>query len=112
VLDGYPYTVECACSDNGTEYKGTDSHSFVSVYTSTSVGQKLARVKSPQTNGKAEWVIRTSVEIYRLLAFDNSSQAYPRAPRNFAKLVLFTLAALNKMGNSDAITHFIAPCYE
>ncbi len=29
-----------------------------------------------------------------------------------SELISTSLAALNKMDNSDAITHFIAPCYE
>ena len=64
VLDECPYTVECAYSDNGTEYKGTDSHAFVALCKKEGIGQKFTRVKRPQTNGKAERVIRTLLEMW------------------------------------------------
>jgi len=64
VLDECPYTVECAYSDNGTEYKGTDSHAFVSLCRTASIGQKFTRVKRPQTNAKAERVIWTLMEMW------------------------------------------------
>jgi len=64
VLDECPYTVECAYSDNGTEYKGTDSHAFVTLCREQGIGQKFTRVKRPQTNGKAERVIRTLLEMW------------------------------------------------
>jgi len=64
VLDECPYTIECAYSDNGTEYKGSDSHDFVSLCNAASIGQKFTRVKRPQTNGKAERVIRTLVDMW------------------------------------------------
>jgi transposase InsO family protein len=64
VIDECPYTVECAYSDNGTEYKGTDSHEFVSTCKANGIGQKFTKVKRPQTNGKAERVIRTLMEMW------------------------------------------------
>ena len=64
VLDECPYTVECAYSDNGTEYKGTDSHAFVALCHKQGIGQKFTHVKRPQTNGKAERVIRTLLEMW------------------------------------------------
>jgi len=64
VLDACPYTVECAYSDNGTEYKGTDNHAFVALCREQGIGQKFTRVKHPQTNGKAERVIRTLLEMW------------------------------------------------
>jgi transposase InsO family protein len=56
VIDECPYTVECAYSDNGTEYKGTSNHAFVSFLHDHKIGQKFTKVKRPQTNGKAERV--------------------------------------------------------
>jgi len=52
VVEQYPYTVACACSDNGTEYKGTDRHAFVALCREQAIGQKFTRVKRAQTNGK------------------------------------------------------------
>ena len=63
VLTECPYTVECTYSDNGTEYKGTQNHAFVAVCNTESIGQKFTRCRRPQTNGKAERVIRTLMEM-------------------------------------------------
>jgi len=64
VLDQCPYTIECARSGNGTEYKGTDKHDFVALCREQGIGQKFTRVKRPQTNGKAERVIRTLLDMW------------------------------------------------
>lgn len=63
-LEQCPYTVECVYSDNGTEYKGTPGHAFVSLCRASGIGQKFTRVKRPQTNGKAERVIRTLMDMW------------------------------------------------
>lgn len=64
VIEECPYTIECAYSDNGTEYKGTPDHAFVALCKTNSIGQKFTRVRRPQTNGKAERVIKTSLEMW------------------------------------------------
>lgn len=64
VLEECPYTVKYAYSDNGKEYKGTDSHAFVKLCRESGIGQKFTRCNRPQTNGKAERVIRTLMEMW------------------------------------------------
>ena len=64
VLEECPYTVEYSYSDNGKEYKGTDSHAFVALCNEQGIGQKFTRCNRPQTNGKAERVIRTLMEMW------------------------------------------------
>ena len=64
VLEECPYTVEYTYSDNGKEYKGTDAHAFVSLCQEQGVGQKFTRCNRPQTNGKAERVIRTLMDMW------------------------------------------------
>ena len=64
VLEECPYTLECAYSDNGTEYKGTSEHAFVALYAAQGIGQKFTRVHRPQTNGKAERVIKTIMDMW------------------------------------------------
>ena len=64
VVEECPYTVECAYSDNGTEYKGTSTHAFVALCREQGIGQKFTRVKRPQTNGKAERVIKTLLDMW------------------------------------------------
>jgi transposase InsO family protein len=64
VLEECPYTVECTYSDNGKEFKGNAEHAFVLVCTANDIGQKFTRPARPQTNGKAERVIRTLMEMW------------------------------------------------
>ncbi len=64
VHDECPYTIEIAYSDNGTEYKGTADHAFAQFCAEHGIRQKHTRVKRPQTNGKAERVIRTLLEMW------------------------------------------------
>jgi len=72
VLEECPYTIECAYSDNGTEYKGTPDHAFVALCEAQGIGQKFTRVKRPQTNGKAERVIKTLMQMWHeRICFDS-----------------------------------------
>lgn len=64
VIDQCPYTIEIVYTDNGKEYKGKDTHAFVETCTAYDIKQKFTRVKRPQTNGKAERVIRTLMEMW------------------------------------------------
>jgi len=62
-LDECPYTVECIYSDNGTEFKGNPNHHpFMQICLDQKIKQQHTKVKRPQTNGKAERVIRTLKE--------------------------------------------------
>ena len=56
--------VELSPLSNGKEYKGTPQHAFVAACHSHGIGQKFTRVNRPQTNGKAERVIRTLMEMW------------------------------------------------
>lgn len=62
VLAECPYTIEVAYSDNGKEYRGTDTHAFVELCAAHDIRQKFTKVRRPRTNGKAERVIRTLME--------------------------------------------------
>ena len=64
VLTECAYKIECTYSDNGTEYKGKSDHAFVSICSVNGISQRLTRPKRPQTNGKAERVIRTLLEMW------------------------------------------------
>nr|WP_218110448.1 DDE-type integrase/transposase/recombinase [Ostreibacterium oceani] len=64
VLAQCPYTIDYAYSDNGKEYKGTPQHAFVKACRDNGIGQKFTRIARPQTNGKAERVIRTMMEMW------------------------------------------------
>ena len=64
VIAQCPYQIDYAYSDNGKEYKGTDSHAFVKACKVNGIGQKFTKVNRPQTNGKAERVIRTLMDMW------------------------------------------------
>ena len=64
VHDECPYTIEIAYSDNGKEYKGKDDHAFREFCIEHDIKQRHTRVKTPRTNGKAERVIRTLMEMW------------------------------------------------
>lgn len=64
LVDECPYTIECVYSDNGHEYKGTIVHEFVNACREYRIDQKFTKVATPQTNGKAERVIRTLMEMW------------------------------------------------
>jgi len=63
VLAQCPYGIERTLTDNGTEYRGRyGEHSFMKACGEAGITQKFTRIKRPQTNGKAERVIRTLME--------------------------------------------------
>lgn len=65
VLEECPYTIEIAYSDNGLEYKGSeDKHEFMKLCKEQGIGQRFTRPYTPQTNGKAERVIKTLMEMW------------------------------------------------
>lgn len=64
VLNECPYTIECIYSDNGREYQGTKEHQFVKLCLKNRINQKFTKPAHPQTNGKAERVIRTLMEMW------------------------------------------------
>lgn len=64
VIAQCPYQIDYAYSDNGKEYKGTDDHAFVKACKQHDIGQKFTRINRPQTNGKAERVIRTLMDMW------------------------------------------------
>ena len=65
VIDECPYTIEIAYSDNGTEYRGREGvHAFMSVCKENKIEQRHTKVRHPQTNGKAERVIKTLMDLW------------------------------------------------
>ena len=64
MLDECPYTIEQIYSDNGKEYKGAQDHAFMVKCKEASIEQRFTKVRTPQTNGKAERVIRTVMDMW------------------------------------------------
>lgn len=64
ILNECPYAIEQVYSDNGLEYKGNEQHAFVKLCRKNKIEQRFTKVKCPQTNGKAERVIRTLMDMW------------------------------------------------
>ena len=65
VIEECAYSIECYYTDNGTEYKGVPGHHrFMKNCEENNIAQRFTRVRTPQTNGKAERVIRTIMEMW------------------------------------------------
>lgn len=65
VLEECPYTIETWYTDNGTEYKGNPrKHEFMRLCQENGIKQSFTRPHTPQTNGKAERVIRTIKDMW------------------------------------------------
>lgn len=62
IIKKFPAPIECIYSDNGCEFKGNEYHEFVKGCRKNKIIQRFTRVQRPQTNGKAERMIRTLVE--------------------------------------------------
>lgn len=58
-IHALPFRIEKAYSDNGSEYRGRKDHPFVASLIRHKIDQGFTRVRHPQTNGKAERVIKT-----------------------------------------------------
>lgn len=59
VLDRLPFDIRDWYTDRGTEWKGTPDHEFVAWCRENGITQHFTKPRTPQTNGKAERVIRT-----------------------------------------------------
>ena len=64
VLEECAYTIECAYSDNGKEYRGISDHLFMKLCQENDIKQCFTRPKTPKTNGKAERVLRTLMDMW------------------------------------------------
>jgi len=65
VLNECAYTVEQAYSDNGLEYRGDPKvHAFMKLCQENKIEQRFTKVRTPRTNGKAERVIRTIMDMW------------------------------------------------
>jgi len=65
IVEECPYTIEQFYSDNGKEYRGHEKqHEFMQKCKEYKIEQRFTRVKTPRTNGKAERVIRTIMEMW------------------------------------------------
>jgi transposase InsO family protein len=57
-----PFDIRDWYTDRGTEWKGTSGHAFVMWCKENGISQHFTKPRTPQTNGKAERVIRTLME--------------------------------------------------
>lgn len=65
ILEECPYAIETWYTDNGTEYKGNlKKHAFAKLCLENKIEQRFTKIKTPRTNGKAERVIRTLMDMW------------------------------------------------
>jgi len=65
VLEECPYTIEQYYRDNGKKYRGDpEHHAFMALCREHRIEQRFTKVKTPGTNGKAERVIKTMMELW------------------------------------------------
>lgn len=65
VVNECPYTIEVWYTDNGREFQGNpEIHAFMKICSKNKIEQRFTKVKTPRTNGKAERVIRTLMEMW------------------------------------------------
>lgn len=74
VVEECPYTIEVYYTDNGKEYKGNPlHHAFMKTCAENTIEQGFTKTKCPRTNGKAERVIRTIMDMWHNKLRFNSS---------------------------------------
>lgn len=64
ILEECPYKIEKILTDNWTEYKWSEWHKFRKLCEENWITQAFTRIKRPQTNWKAERVIRTLLDMW------------------------------------------------
>lgn len=65
VLEECPCTIELLYSNNGKEYRGDpEHHAFMKLCLGNEIEQRFTLVKTPRTNGKAERVIKTIMDMW------------------------------------------------
>lgn len=65
VIEECPYSIETIYTDNGSEYRGNPyHHTFVKGCLENRIHQQFTQARRPQTNGKAERVIRTIMDMW------------------------------------------------
>ena len=62
VQERLPFDIKDWYTDRGTEWRGTREHEFVAWCREQHISQHFTKPRTPQTNGKAERVIRTLME--------------------------------------------------
>jgi len=74
VIEECAYSIETYYTDNGKEYKGDpERHEFMKLCKEHKIEQGFTKVRNPRTNGKAERVIRTIMEMWHNKTIFSSS---------------------------------------
>lgn len=84
VLEECPYAIEQPYSDKGKEYRGDpEHHAFMTLCREHRMDQRFTKVKTPRTNGKAERVIKTIMELWHEKTHFSSSAHRQKELRRF-----------------------------
>lgn len=78
-----PFNLEGTYSDNGSAYRGRQDHAFVARCLKCNINQSFTRPHHPQTNGKAERVIRTLMEEWHKKGRFNTREKRKKALQKF-----------------------------
>lgn len=82
-IDECPYVIECLYTDNGKEYKWNRDHEVMRYCEESWIKKRYTRVKRPQTNGKAERVIRTLMDMRHSKEVFSSREARRKSLKRF-----------------------------
>ncbi|RKY76793.1 hypothetical protein DRQ12_09395 [candidate division KSB1 bacterium] len=75
--------MEIAYSDNGKEFRGnSEHHAFTKLCKEQKIEQKFTKGRNPKSNGKAERVIRTIMEMWH-----DTKNLNPRLIENRTKTI-------------------------
>ncbi len=85
VIVAMPFKIDVAYSDNGSEYRGRKDHPFVAGLARHHIAQQHTKPRHPQTNGKAERVIKTIMTE----CFARSGRSFPSCERRRRFLYAF-----------------------
>lgn len=74
VINECPYAIEVWYTDHGREWEGgPETHAFMKLCSENKIEQGFTKVKTPRTNGKAERVIRTLMDMWHRKTIFKSS---------------------------------------
>jgi transposase InsO family protein len=76
VLVTSPFIIDAVMTDNGREYRGKieQGHTFETILEREHIKHVYTKIKTPQTNGKAERMMRTIMSWHRMIQFTSRDE--------------------------------------
>lgn len=109
-INDVPFEIECAFSDNGSAYRGRRDHAFVDKCIKNKIYQGFTRTRRPQTNGKAERVIRTLMEEWHIKGKFNTREERRKSLQEFVLHYNFKRqhSGINNLTPVQRITNYLS----